>query len=297
MADRKTRNELFFSLLLVCAMAFWGGAWSIAKLITDSVSVQTVVFYRFLISSAAVFPLIFFYNQRLRISHKVLLWSAGGAVLFTIYNQLFFTGVKLGFAGAAGVLVTSTNPIFTYVLTILLFKHRMTKRSALGLLIGFIGGCFMLRLWTLNVVEMFRLGNGLLLSASIVWACVTLINGHAQKKIHFSIYTFYFYLLSSIFSLPFSLMKKDTLIVFRQDVVFWIYLLYLSLFAMAFAASIFFLASSRLGGRKASHFVFLIPAFALLFSFLLLGEIPKWYTVTGGAMALIAVYILNRQRE
>ena len=297
MSDTSRRSRILFSILVVVAMAFWGGAWSIAKLVTGTISVQTVVFYRFFISALAIFPVVFIFRHGFRLNTRGFLWTLCGAVLFTAYNELFFTGVKLGLAGAGGVLVTTTNPIFTYVLVVILFRHRLSLWAVFGLTLGFFGGCVMLRLWTFEAEEIFRLGNGIFIISAVVWAGVTVVSGHAQKTVHFSTYTFYFYLFSAVLSLPFSLINGDTLLVFGQGPVFWLQLLYLGIFAMAFAASVFFIASNRLGSHRASHFVFLIPAFALLSSFLILGEVPRWHTVTGGLMALGAVYILNRQRQ
>ena len=294
MSEAGKRSRILFLILVVVAMAFWGGAWSVAKLVTGTITVQTVVFYRFFISALAILPVVFIFRQDFRLDTRGFLWILCGAALFTAYNELFFTGVKLGLAGAGGVLVTTTNPIFTYVLVVILFRHRLSLWAVVGLALGFFGGCVMLRIWTFEAEEIFRLGNGIFLISAVVWAGVTVVSGHAQKTVHFSTYTFYFYLFSAVLSLPFSLINGDTLLVFSQGAVFWLQLLYLSLFAMAFAASVFFIASNRLGSHRASHFVFLIPAFALLSSFLILGEVPRWYTVTGGLMALGAVYILNR---
>lgn len=287
------KTPLFY-LLIICAMAFWGGAWTSAKAVSGIVSVQTIVLYRFIFATLAVVPFVFVYRQRFFLQGKQLLWTVFGAFLFTAYNQLFFTGINIGLAGAGGVLVTTTNPIFTYLLCIIIYKYRLTVRSGLGLLLGFAGGCIMLRVWTLNAAEIFQFGNGIFLLSAVVWAAVTIVSGHAQKRIHFTVYTFWFYLFSAVFSLPFSLAAGDILSVFRETTFFWLNLLYLSFFAMAFSATIYFYTSNRLGSHKASNFVFLVPVFAVVFSFLFLHEIPRWNTIVGGVLAMGAVYILNR---
>ena len=288
------KTPLFY-LLIILAMAFWGGAWTSAKAVSGIVSVQTIVFYRFIFATLAIVPFVFIYRQRFLLSWKQLLWTIFGAVLFTAYNQLFFTGISIGLAGAGGVLVTTTNPIFTYVLCILIYKHRLSLRSGLGLLLGLTGGCIMLRIWTFNADEVFQFGNGIFLISAVVWAAVTIVSGHAQKMIHFSLYPFWFYLFSAVFSLPFSLALHDTLAVFKSTGFFWLNLLYLSFFAMAFSATIYFYTSNRLGSHQASNFVFLVPVFAVVFSFLFLREIPRWNTLLGGGLAMGAVYILNRE--
>ncbi len=296
--QKSDRSEsLIFSFLLILAMACWGGAWPAAKLIGTAVSVQTVVFYRFIIAAIALFPVVLIYRQKFTLDRRQFLWILLGAVIFTGYNELFFTGIKLGLSGAGGVLVTTTNPIFTYLLTMLIFRYRPGWKSGLGLFLGLLGGGLMLRLWTFDGSEIFRLGNGIFLISSVFWAGVTIISGYTQRMVHFSSFTFYFYLFSAVLSLPFSLIRGDTLLVFSQPFLFWANLIYLAIFAMAFAATIFFLASNRLGSHRASHFVYLIPVFAVFFSFLLVDEVPKWNSLTGGGLALAAVYILNRMRS
>lgn len=290
------KTPLFY-FLIILAMAFWGGAWTSAKAVSGMVSVQTIVLYRFLFASLAILPFVFVYKERLSLSGKQFLWTLFGSALFTCYNQLFFTGIDIGLAGAGGVLVTTINPIFTYVLCIILLHYKLTIRSAAGLFAGLAGGFIMLRIWTFEASEIFQFGNGIFLLSAFVWSAVTLVSSHAQKTIHFTVYTFWFYLFSFLFSLPFSLLAGDSLAVFRENSFFWLNLLYLSFFAMAFSATIYFYASNRLGSHRASNFVFLVPVFAVLFSFVFLHEVPKWNTLLGGGLAMIAVYILNREKR
>ena len=47
--------------------------------------------------------------------------------------------------------------------------------------------------------------------------------------------------------------------VFEFDWIFWINLLFLSCIAMSFGTSIYFLASSKLGPKQASAYIFLVP--------------------------------------
>ncbi len=289
------KKEPLFYVLIIIGMAFWGGAWTSAKAVSGIVSVQTVVLYRFIFATVVIIPFVVMYKQQFIVRSKQFLWVLCGAGLFTAYNQLFFTGIHIGLAGAGGVLVTTTNPIFTYILCMLIHKYRLTIRSGVGLLLGLAGGCIMLRLWTFDAGEIFQFGNGIFIISAIVWSAVTLVSGHAQKTIHFTTYTFWFYLLSALFSLPFSIFTGDTFLVFTKGSFFWLNLLYLSIFAMAFSATIYFYASNRLGSHRASNFVFLVPVFAVLFSFLFLHEIPRWNTLSGGALAMSAVYVLNRE--
>ncbi len=83
MSDTSRRSRILFSILIIAAMAFWGGAWSVAKLVTGTITVQTVVFYRFFISALAIFPVVFIFRHGFRLDTRGFLWTLCGAGLFT----------------------------------------------------------------------------------------------------------------------------------------------------------------------------------------------------------------------
>ena len=80
------------------------------------------------------------------------------------------------------------------------------------------------------------------------------------------------------------------------DSIFWWNLFYLASISTSFGTTIYFIASSRLGSAKASSFIFLVPASAMLSSWGILGEKPEWTTISGGLLAISAVYLLNRKK-
>lgn len=314
-------------LLLILSMAFWGGAWTSGKIISGSLSSSTIIFWRFLMAALAMIPAAPLLKSPLSLPRRHLFKPALGALFFTAYNQLFFQGLREGLAGAGGVLVTTLNPLFTHTMVLLLLALSRRRRKTAGvpatpgskpeetrprekterplirrlltpagLIIGLAGGMIMIQFWSLSPQVLLQGGNGYFLLAALVFSGATLTNGRYQSGLPFVGYTLAFYGFSALYSLFFSLAAGDTLAVFSRGPLFWGNLLYLSLLAMAFASSFYFLAASRLGGHHASSFIFLVPLFALLFSFLFLGEVPQAHTLTGGALALTAVYLLARSR-
>ncbi len=79
------------------------------------------------------------------------------------------------------------------------------------------------------------------------------------------------------------------------DHLFWINFLSLSIGSLAFATSIYFLAAMELGSQKASSFTFMVPAAAMIFAMIILGEKLELTTLIGGGMAILAVYLINRK--
>ena len=63
--------------------------------------------------------------------------------------------------------------------------------------------------------------------------------------------------------------------------------------AMAFGTSIYFQASTELGPKKASSFIFTVPISAMLFAIIILNEPLFITTLIGGSLGIIAVYLIN----
>jgi drug/metabolite transporter (DMT)-like permease len=280
-------------LLTALAMVSWGGAWPSGKLVAGLASPQLLIFWRFLATTLLLLPLLRLLHADLRLSARDLLLLTGGAGLMTAYNQCFFAGLDLGLAGAGGVLVTSVTPLATFGLVALFHRRRICLREALGLLLGLAGGAVLLEAWNLDLHRLLDSGNLFFLLCGVLWAGLTVLSQHIQKRIAFMAYSFYIYALSTLMALLLAL-PGGLLAIQGRPGLFWLNIGYLSCFATAFGATVYFLAAGRLGSHRAGSFLFLVPASALLLSWLVLGEVPSLPTLLGGAAAVAAVYTLNR---
>ena len=80
------------------------------------------------------------------------------------------------------------------------------------------------------------------------------------------------------------------------DLTFWINLIILSVFAMAFGTSIYFYASTTLGPKKASSYIFLVPFTAILFSMYFLNEPFQLSTILGVlGLEVCSLYVITNK--
>jgi drug/metabolite transporter (DMT)-like permease len=291
MPENTTQRGLI--VLTVLAMICWGGAWPSGKLIAGLAPPQVIVFWRFLATTILLAPLLRLFRADLRVSGGDLLLLLAAAGLMTAYNQCFFAGLKLGLAGVAGVLVTSVTPLATFALVALFSRRRIRMREALGLALGLAGGAVLLEVWNLDLRRLLDGGNLWLLLCGLLWAGITVLSQHIQKRVAYMACSFYIYGFSTVLALLLSLPGGLPAVGGRSG-LFWLNIGYLALFATAFGATVYFLAAGRLGSHRAGSFLFLVPASSLLLSWLLLGEVPTLPTLLGGAAAVTAVYIINR---
>lgn len=288
-----SNKKLIFFLII--AMVIWGGSWTSGKLITLSAPTESVIFWRFLFTTLSMIPLIFVFKASLKVSvRSVLLLALGGFIMF-LYNIGFLYGVKNGFAGAGGVLVTGLNPVFTFLLTIILLREKTSAKQILILLLGFAGGLIMLEIWNASSGQILDGGNLFFIIAATSWAFLAILSQKVQKKIHFITYSFYVYLFCTVYGFIFSL-ANHAMFPIPTELPYWWNILYLSIGATTIATTVYFLCTKQLGARLASSFIFTVPVSALFFSWLLLGEVPRFSTLLGGAVTILAVYLINRER-
>jgi len=154
----------------------------------------------------------------------------------------------------------------------------------------------MLNLGQQTEATFFAGGNLFFLFASALWAVLTMLSTKIQKTVHFVIYSIYIYTIASLIALAFSLVRGDFSAV-PLTLSFTLNILYISLGATSIGTTIYFISTTKIGSRRASTFIFMVPATALFFSWVFLGEIPKITTLLGGALTVAAVYILNSRRK
>lgn len=287
-------SSLLFPLLMILAMFFWGAGWTALKILTESVSVDILTFWRFLLMSLSFIPILFFFRQPLILPKKGIKYVLGSTILNILFMLCAYLGVEASGAGNGGVIITVMSPMFTFVLSLYLLKQKHTKTQYLGLLIGLVGGIIMLRLY--DPSHFIQGGEIYFIYAAAIWAGVTLLAQRSHLHIHPIHYSFFISVTATLVLFALTV-KEDLGIVFRQDETFWISLIYLSIFGQTIATTIFFVASGRIGSAKASSYMFLVPLFALLVSYFVLDEAIEHNIIIGGMISLISVYFINKRSK
>jgi len=107
-------------------------------------------------------PLMILLKQKLEFSFRLIIFFILGTLAIVGYNRFFFMGLEVGFAGLGGVIVTTTNPIFTFAIVALIEKIEVKKQKKIALLMGLLGGIIMLRVWDFDVGNFLVGGESIL---------------------------------------------------------------------------------------------------------------------------------------
>jgi drug/metabolite transporter (DMT)-like permease len=293
MSERSSTPALI--ILLVFAMIGWGGSWTSGKVASQLIRPEIIIFWRFLLTVLSMVPLMIIQRESMKINKKTFLLLLCASVLLIAYNMFFLWGVRIGYAGAGGVLVTTLNPVITLGWTSIFFRNRPRKLQAIGLILGFVGGVVILQIWRMSYIDLLDSGNIFFLLAPLAWSLLTILSQKIQEKVTYMVLSFYIFAFATVLSLPLALVygiwpATD------QYLVLWANIAFLAIVATSFGATVYFLASGRLGSQKTSSFTFLIPVFAVLISWLVLDETPIPATIIGGALSIAAVQLINMKQ-
>jgi len=280
---------------MLLAMLFWGGGWTALKILTYNLPMEVIVFWRWFFMALSFLPILYFFRVPLQLRFDNLKYILASSVLNIAFMISSFYGIKYGYAGAGSVIITTFSPIMTFLLVAILFRKNLTTRQYFGLLLGLIGGYILLQL---NDLELFfDSANIYFLLCATIWAGVTLLSQHSQKHIHPIHYSFSISVVATIVTFFYAKENPHFLEVFSQGVEFWVAMIYLAVFGQTIATTIFFVASGKLGSQKTSSFMFLVPLFALLIAWIVLDEPLQLHVIIGGAVSMLAVYFINKDKN
>jgi drug/metabolite transporter (DMT)-like permease len=283
---------MYLMFLMILAMVLWGIGWPALKIVTQSVTVEVVTFWRFFIMFFAFIPVLLWWKKPLHVSKKAALIIIASALLNIMFMYFSFWGVQVGSAGMGGVLITTISPLLTVLLAVR-FLHVQVRRSQwFGLVIGLIGGMVMLEVWTLEVLQG---GNAFFLMSALVWAGLTLLS----QKSHLHLEPLHYSFLLSCAAIPImygATFQSDLMVVFHQDMRFWSALLFLAVLGQTVASTIYFIASGKLGSGVASSYMFLVPLTALIASYFMLEEVPSFYLLIGGLISSVGLVFINKAK-
>lgn len=250
---------------------------------------------------AYILLLLFSFRQvrALSWSHELqflLCGITGGSIYFVAENA------ALLFTSATNVsLITSTSPLISTLLVILMYKDdRPSRGFVIGSAIALCGVSMVIigsteSERTVSGVEHSFLGDGLSLLAALCWSVYALLLRNLQAfypAIVVTRKTFFYGLLTS---LPFLVLTPSTISAetFKITEV-WINLLTLAVFASSLAFLIWAWVIRRIGAVKAGNYLYFQPMATLVFGYLILSQKTSPLSCIGCLITILGVYTAEK---
>ena len=284
------QNKNIFYILMVIAMTSWGASWVSAKILSEYITAQELIFYRYFITVITLAPVLIYMKKSFKIDIKTLALALLASIFLVVYSIFFFDGTKYGTPGLGGAFVTTLTPILTFVLLVSFFGKKLLKKDIFALILGAVGVATILDIWSFELKDILVISNLYFIYASFSWSFLTITNSKL-KSIEHLVFTFYVYIFTTVIGYFITPFESGS--VFDFDYIFWINFLLISVVSTTFATSIYFVAISKIGTNEASSFIFLVPFNAIFLSWVFLDEPIYLNTIVGTIMTVVAVSILN----
>jgi drug/metabolite transporter (DMT)-like permease len=268
--------------------AIFGSNAVAIKLAFTGLGVFTTAAIRFSIAALAIFVWARLTGQTIGLKKGQLRQVLILATLFAIQLSMFYLGLSKSNA-SRGTLIANLLPFWVLFLAHFFIPgDRITGRKFLGIILGFSGVAFMFA-ETKGVAAGFRVGDLIILSATIIWACSVIY----LKRIIGTFNPFQVTFYSMIFSAPVFFLEAllwDAPMVSQLNLKVIGAVLYQSLVTAAFGFVTWNTLLQKYGAVALHSFIFIMPISGVVLGGLLLGEPITVKILT--ALALIVAGIL-----
>lgn len=273
--------------LIIVSMLIWGSVGIFGRLTGQPSTV--IVFYR-VASAFVTLALLWVLNgcsglKEIRKNWKLAL--ASGVALGL--NWYFFFAAINKTTVANAVLSYYASPIIVTILSPLLLKERLEKRTIMALSLGFLGIVVMMAGPGNQLGQGDWLGIGLGLLAAFFYALLTIMG--KIIKLSARLLVLVQTGVSSLIFLPYVVGRPipsgDSLL----------FLLIIGIVHTALALTLYFEGIKWVKVQHVGILSYLDPLSAIVFALLFLGEIPGIFSVFGGILILLSSYLVVRRRK
>ncbi len=199
-----------------------------------------------------------------------------------LFMMCFIMGISMTSASNVGV-INATTPLFILLVSILTGIERPTRRTVLGIFIGFTG---MLALTVREGRFEVNPGDLLILGSCLCWAVYTVYGKRVLRHYSPMLATAWIYLLTSFFQFPFVLMQVPEQSWSAVSVQNWMYLGVSCVGSLFLANTLYYFSVERIGPARVGVYTNLTPVFTISLAALLRGE-----QITSGQLIGLAVII------
>ncbi|SHO49505.1 DMT family transporter [Desulfopila aestuarii] len=283
-------------LSLVLTTFFWGATFIAGRSLAGAVPPATAAFFRFTIASAALLILCRLIDGRLTVPPPRLWFSLfllGLTGVFS-YNICFFTGLHYIEAGRASLII-ALNPLAITLFASLLLKEPLAPRQFIGVIVSLIGALFVISNGHPSVIYNGDFGKGELAILGCVasWATYSLVGRSVLKTMTPLSAVFYSSVIGSLLLLLPALREGSLIEAVNYSTLTIGNLAFLGLCGTAIGFSLYYQAIRKIGATRSGVFINLVPFFAIILSWLILGESIKPVVLSGGVLVLAGVTLTN----
>jgi drug/metabolite transporter (DMT)-like permease len=295
MADTSS-NEVRTILLMVLTTMFWGGSFVASKIALLEFPPMTLTFFRFIIATTVIFPYMWSQSSTKTPELKDIPLLFGLGFLGVSGYFAFQFSALLYTSSANASTINALNPLVCSILATFVTDERLTKRNLGLLLLGLIGVILTVTGGDPGVLfnMEFNKGDLIMALAMVSFAVYGVYSKRATQVYEPLLVTSYVFLFGLIQITPLMLMDGVLTYVLGFSAKAWGGVVFMAIGSSVLGYQIQQMAIKRLGVNKTSLFINLVPLWAILFSFIVLGDPITLINIFSAVIIGTAVYLNTR---
>lgn len=286
-------------LFIILAGCLWGTmGLFVRKLNAMGLSSMEIVELRCIIAALILFPVTYIRDRKLlKLTKKNLPpLVASGIFSIVFFNFCYFSTISLMNLSAAAILLY-TAPIFVMLLSLVLFRERLTARKVLALAMAFGGCCLVSGIASSNTTISWQgillgLGSGLGYALYSIFSRYSLNQGLGSMTI--TVYTFLFAAIAGAFLTDFSNLAQA----FSQYGILLVgFGILYTVVTTVLPYLLYTTGLEYVENGTASVMASVEPVVATLLGFLVFSETPTVSALMGMVLVLVALGVLNFEKK
>jgi drug/metabolite transporter (DMT)-like permease len=277
-------------------VALYAGGWVAAEVALRTIPPLSLAATRFTVAGAILVVIAVATRRPLGLDRPV---TIVGLAFFGIAvgHAILYWGLRLAPATDGAIVSTVLGPTLAFVFAVGVLHERMSRRGALGAVIG-IGGALLVVVGPRPAAgDLVLLGDVLLALGAASQAAYTILGRAAMATGSAVGVAGVSTLLAGLMLLPFALALEPPLEPARWPVEAWLAYLYLTVPSAVFAAAVYYAFVRRRGAVRATLVHYVVPVVVFALSAILLGEVPTPIRVLGAIVAIVGTRLVLTDRR
>ena len=280
-------------LAILGASLMWSVEPIFAKLAyANSDFIQTSGIRAIVVAITALVYVLLTNKGNLKITKKQLPKLVYIGIAGTVFADLlyFFALTKIPVINA--VLIGHMQPVFIILIGFFILKEdKLTKFDYLGILVMIFAGV-LVTTKTPGNLSMLKLGTSgdiYVLLATVAWATTAIVMRKYLKGVNAGVITFYRYTVASMIFVAYLLLKSSLVVANMYQVLVGL--------VVCAGTILYYEGLKRIKAAQVSALELSTPFFAVVFAFLILGEVVTVMQISGIVLLVIGVFLISRKEE
>ncbi len=293
-----TKKEAVAIFKAAFAASVWGASFIATKVALQDLSPYSLIWARFAIGIPVLGGALFFRKQKMSLPAGILPSLALlGFLGVALHQWLQSVGLLTAQASTSAWIITTT-PVFIALLGYLVLKERLGGAKVAGIAVAALGVVVVVSKGDLSSLISGRfgtVGDFLMMISAVNWAVFSVLSRAVLRRCPAALMMFYVMSIGWLFlNVPFFLLGPGFVDFIDLRLSGWAGLFFLGIFCSGLAYIFWYDALEAMEVSRVGAFMYLEPLVALVVAALVLGEPVTFVVLTGGAMILLGVWLVNR---